>query len=195
MDMIQNIFFILLTILVSVGATPLVFAQSDATSTVATTSTRSETEVTKERGLRKVLTSAKQTRIANLSANISNKLEATIARLETITIRIERRISKMEMEGYDVKEVKEKVSQAKVQLETASTLLKNIDTSVGEVTGSEKPNDVWKKVRETFISAHKALMTAKQNLRECVTLLRQSQPKTTETEKLSPSETAEGNQN
>jgi predicted nucleic acid-binding Zn-ribbon protein len=157
-----------------------VYAQSETTATNTATTTM-ETIKTDEPKMDTVgdkvvkgLTKAKQTRIINLAANISNKLDAITVRFEMITDRIESRIIKMEAEGYDVSEAKNALSKTRSEIEEAKNSLASIDTLVSTMSSSEKPKAKWLEVRATFKTAHQSLKNAKEQLKETLTLLRQA---------------------
>lgn len=123
------------------------------------------------------LSMQKQKRILNLAANISNTLEAAIARLDSISERITKRITLMEQNGFEINAAKAKLSEAQTSLATARNLLKSIDAKATTVSSSEKPQEIWIEVRGIFKEAFQNIVTSKQSMHETVLLLKQSQQK------------------
>lgn len=119
----------------------------------------------------------KQKRILNLAANISNTLEAAIARLDSISQRITKRITLMEQSGFEINAAKAKLSEAQTSLTSARNLLKSIDAKATTVSSSEKPQEIWIEVRGIFKEAFQNIVTSKQSMHETVLLLKQSQQK------------------
>ena len=156
----------------------ITFAQTTTDATTSSTTevdttleAREQTETTKEQ---KKLTGAQQTRITNLSANISNRLEATITRLEIITKRLEARMQIMNAQGLNVDEASLQLLEVHTTLNGAQRQLENIDSAVASVTGGEKPQATWAVVRTTFIETHRKVVLAKEQLSATVLLLRRS---------------------
>jgi hypothetical protein len=74
-----------------------------------------------------VLQEVRQQRVINLSANISNRMEAAIARITDIITRFEVRIDKMSEVGLETSEAKAKLVEAKTSIASAKSTLGNID--------------------------------------------------------------------
>jgi hypothetical protein len=175
--MIKNIHVLFVTTLIIGVSTQFSFAQNEGTTTTSIPVVTEEvlTEVApSEPVARKGLSVGKQTRIINLAANISNKLEATMTRFDTIIARLERRIEKMEAEGYDVREAKTKLTKAQNSLSAGRSEIMDIDGVVTQMSSSENPKSGWIKVRSSFKSAYVSVRETKQSLKDVITLLRQS---------------------
>jgi uncharacterized transporter YbjL len=123
------------------------------------------------------LTPAQQKRVTNLSANVSNKLDATTVRLTNIVLRMESRMRLMEQAGMDVRAAQIQIDAAKSELETIRVGLKNIDTEVARVTSSEKPQQEWIRVRNILTNTHTNLQQTKQILQSALDALKGAQPR------------------
>ena len=146
-----------------------------STSTEITTSTenrspeqRQELREEKKAALREII----QQRIINLSANMSNRMEAAIERFYNIIGRLETRIEKLKQSGVDTASAAAKLREASQLLAEAKTKLNNIDGLVYSATTSTQPKSDWKVVRETYQEAGRLIRASHQALRETVALLK-----------------------
>jgi chromosome segregation ATPase len=137
------------------------------TSTSTVTITPEPTVVTSN-----TLTPAQQKRVTNLSANISNTLDATIVRLTNIVLRMQSRMRIIEQEGKDISNQRTQLEAAKKELERLRATLRTIDTDVAKVTSSEKPQQEWLRVRKTFVDASTNLQQVKQTLQEALNAMK-----------------------
>jgi len=122
------------------------------------------------------LTEIRQQRILNLSANISNRMEAAIARLFSVIERLETRIMKMKETGLDTTAAEAKLREAAEHVASARALLSNIDALVYNATTSEQPLTNWEGVRATYQEAAKLIRAGHQSLRETIALLQSAAP-------------------
>lgn len=113
-----------------------------------------------------------QQRLTNLAALLSNRMETTIRRLENTTGRLDSRMTKMEAAGTDTTEARTALASAKQSLAVATTLLKDIDLQVQNFVSSEDPRTAWFEVKETYVSAKGSILAAHQQLRTCISLLK-----------------------
>lgn len=120
------------------------------------------------------LQDSRQKRIINLSANISNRMEAAIARLSNIANRLEVRIEKMNEMGFNTDGAAIKLTEAKNSISNATATLSNIDTLVFAATTSARPVSEWIKLREVYLEAGTQIRIVQQQLREVISLLKQS---------------------
>ncbi len=120
------------------------------------------------------LSGAKQTRIINLCANISNRFEATLARLENITKRLEARMRIMNTQGLQVDDAAILLLEVQTTLNTARVQLENIDSEVFAVATGDNPQSSWKQLRTTFTKTYKTIQQAQEQLKEVVILLKNS---------------------
>ena len=126
-----------------------------------------------------VLSERAQERITNLAANISNRFDGIIARLENIHNRLETRIIKLEESGADVSQARQSLTNSSEALDRARGELRGIDEAVAYVVGSPDPKTAWQQVRLTFIAARTEVRTAHTELRNTVANLKNVQPATT----------------
>lgn len=153
-----------------------IFAQTETSSTTSTTTAVTEDRLPRARIVQQSLSRQQQTRITNLAANISNRFDATVARLEGIMLRIESRIEKMETSGFDMEATNIKLEEAHINLSAAKEGLRDIDAKVASATSSEKPQDAWMGVRNAFVTTRTHLVATRQSLREVIALMKQAQP-------------------
>lgn len=113
-----------------------------------------------------------QNRILNLSANISNRMEAAIARLFTIATRLSSRIEKTTSLGIDTIAAANKLNEANTLLTQARINLANIDTLVYNATTSPEPRVSWEKVRTVYVETAGLIRRAHQTIRETIALLK-----------------------
>lgn len=105
-----------------------------------------------------------QERITNLAANISNRMDATVVRLEQINKRVASRADKTENYDEVMANVKSNTEKVNASLQKAKRTLGQMDTNIASVVGSEKPKERWWQVRTFYLDA-------KDNLREAHELL------------------------
>lgn len=121
-----------------------------------------------------VLSSVRQQRVLNLSANISNRMEAAIQRLFNIVSRLEQRIAKLNAEGINTEAASEKLRGAAQSLASARATLGNIDTLVTQATTSPEPLTAWQAVRGVYQQAATEIRASHLALRETISLLKQA---------------------
>ncbi len=121
-----------------------------------------------------VLSGVRQQRVLNLSANISNRMEAAIDRLFNIVGRLEQRIFKLNSEGINTEAASAKLREAAQQLASARARLGNIDTLVTEATTSQEPKTAWQTVRTVYQQTGTEILASHQALRETISLLKQA---------------------
>jgi exonuclease VII small subunit len=162
-----NVFFITLFSFIA----HLAIAQEDT----GTSSATEEATVGEPRGERpqivpnsRALSTQMQTRIINLAANISNRMDAALARLDAIVLRIESRTQKLADAGYTVDAILPLIDEAKASLDKARTQLEGIDAHVNKTVSSESPQVEWQKLRQAFTTIKEDLNTAKESLRKAV---------------------------
>jgi exonuclease VII small subunit len=151
-------------------------AQEDATST-ATTSVQEE-PVTQEmtesvvapptNSTAAVLGVRAQERITNLAANISNRFDAVIARLQNISDRLETRLEKLQSEGQANEAALSSLNNAKADLETARLNMSKIDEQVMQAVGSTDPLLEWQTVRSNYSDTKVIILGAHAKIRETI---------------------------
>lgn len=123
-----------------------------------------------------------QTRLTNLAANISNRHEAYIRRINNVNDRLASRSEKMATLGFDVTEANNKITEAKAELEKAKAALANIDTTVNQFIQSENPRAYWPQVKNTYTSSKEAIKAAHRATVEALLLLKSATKTSTETD-------------
>ncbi|OIP77152.1 MAG: hypothetical protein AUK16_02435 [Parcubacteria group bacterium CG2_30_44_11] len=113
-----------------------------------------------------------QKRITNLAANISNRMDAAVARLNQIIDRLTARTTELEAKGVDTVEAEVHIADAKTAVDAAAALLADIDEEMASVTGSESPREKWTAVREIFLNVKAELVKARESLRAAVASLK-----------------------
>lgn len=135
-----------------------------------------------------LLSNAKQKRILNLSANISNRFDATIYRHEKIISRLESRINKLEQTGRDVNEARSELATVKTNLASAKLIMSKIDFEVYEAITSDKPQGAWSLPKTSYQSTEKIVLENQSKLIKIVDDLKQ-------TSTTIPEQTEEKNEN
>lgn len=178
-------------IIFGVLATNTVSAQSEATSTVGTSTastsasstSRLEDRVASSTQRREdrqelqnqrqaALNAVRQQRVLNLSANLSNRLDAVSNRQLTIITRLESRINKMTAAGFDTNAASVKLREASDAASRAKSKLASIDNIVNSATTSTEPQNRWASVRETYRDIISDTRLAHAALKEVVILLK-----------------------
>lgn len=138
---------------------------------------RVETRQTVRADRQAALSDIRQQRILNLSANVSNRMDAAVARLFSVIERLETRIMKMNEVGLDTEAAEAKLREAAEHVASARALLSNIDTLVYNATTSEQPLTNWQEVRTTYQEAARLIRASHQSLRETIALLKLAAPR------------------
>lgn len=133
---------------------------------------RAEDVRTIQNDRRTALDARSQERMLNLSANVSNRFDALIARLVKITERLESRTQKLSDQGYDLSEAKEQLAFARLALNSASTEISQIDNAVSSAITSENVRAKWSAVKSIYINTQTQLITAKQYLGSVLMVLK-----------------------
>ena len=150
-----------------------------------TTETRSIPETTivptEQTGKPGTLTNIRQTRIINLAANISNRIDASIRRLTNIADRLESRMRKLDARGIDTTDAATHVAQARQTLARLTERMSSIDQAVYDSVTSQTPRDTWQQVKPIFQNAATDLPSAHAALRAAVAALQAAPARQTET--------------
>lgn len=108
-----------------------------------------------------------QTRLTNLAANMSNRMDGAVKRLQNVTDRLHSRLGKMEEEGKNISAAKTELETATRVLDEARGNLVTIDMEVNAFIGSATPRENWLNVKNTYgvtqeaiISAHTSILRA-----------------------------------
>ncbi len=125
-------------------------------------------------GVQPVLTKEKQSRIRNLSANTSNRMEAAIARIMQIIERTEARINLLEMENIDTSEARTQLEEARTHIENATLTIVGIDVLIDGVAYSEAPKEAWEQTKTVYIGTATDIRNAHSALKNSVATLTQA---------------------
>ncbi len=115
-----------------------------------------------------------QTRITNLCANISNRLDAVIARQENIAKRLQTRIDKMKMQTIDTNIAEERLRVALVTINQAKDSIRNIDSDVHQTVTATDPKYKWTDVHATYIETDRLVRQAHTELEAVISTLKSS---------------------
>lgn len=115
-----------------------------------------------------------QTRITNLAANMSNRMEAAIGRMRNVIARLESRMDKLDERGIETVAARAELSVAVRHINEAAATLGNIDAEVAAFVGSENPRETWKNVKALFESSRDSLRLAHASLKKVIELLREA---------------------
>ncbi|MBP9836525.1 MAG: hypothetical protein ABL927_08295 [Bdellovibrionales bacterium] len=124
---------------------------------------------------------AKQSRITNLCANISNRLEAAIYRQDNIAQRLQTRMKKMKAQSLDTNLGEEKLEIAMATINQAKDAIKNIDTTVYQTVTAIDPKIKWLSLRATYLETDRLVKQAHEELRVVISTLKNPETIITET--------------
>lgn len=113
-----------------------------------------------------------QVRVINLAANMSNRIDAAVERLQNISDRLDSRIQKLADSGIDTAAAEAALASAQLSITAAAEVMASIDTEVTGAVGSEDVRTAWTEVRETYTTVREHLQTAHSELRACVAALK-----------------------
>lgn len=123
---------------------------------------------------RGVLSERLQQRVRNLAANVSNRMEAAIERLEHIADRLDARLEKQRASGTDTTDAAASLARARTELAAARVTLAEIDAQVARALTSLTPRAEWSQVRSTYTSARTSILNSHAALRESLILAKTS---------------------
>lgn len=173
----QLFILILCSLFVTLAVLPFITKAQDATTTDSTSSapvtepaTVAPTPVPPSGG-RLELSPVAQTRITNLAANMSNRLDAHARRLDNVLTRLGSRIEKVAAEGKNVDTAQAALTTARAELAKANTSLSDIDDGVSSFVGSDNPRASWQSLRATYTNIHTTLRSAHTAAGQCILLL------------------------
>ncbi len=127
------------------------------------------------------LSSRNQERIINLAANVSNRFDAAITRLQNISDRMATRAAKMEAVGYDITPATQALQTANSNLAQARLSLSTIDTMVIDTVRGADVARNWQRTKEQFSAIRSNIIFAHTNLRQGVVALKNPDPRTAST--------------
>lgn len=125
-----------------------------------------------EQKSRAVLTARQQERFTNLASNVANRIDATIARLTTISNRLESRIDIVASDGTSVAEAEQYLTTAMAHLEAAEQSIATIDTDISTFVTANNPHEAWTTLRSNVATAKTNLVNARSLLLSSIQSLR-----------------------
>jgi GTP1/Obg family GTP-binding protein len=149
-------------------------AQTTTPTTTDTTTVAPETPTRRPFTAEPTLQRIAQTRLVNLAANMSNRMDSAVARLQNVTDRLNSRLTKMSSEGIDVTAATAELSLAQTKLDEAKRNLANIDTEVNAFVGSATPRENWQNLKNTYLGTRAAIVAAHQNILATINLAKNS---------------------
>jgi chromosome segregation ATPase len=156
---------------------------------VETVATTTETEPTTESAplineqTEITLTPRAQERIINLSANMSNRIEAMEERLSRISARLESRLNKMTATGLETQEAAQQLAEANQRLSEVRGRLTTIDADVINAVTAESPVVKIIELQRSYRTMANTLRNAHTDLIATLVLLKQAtNPPAVETE-------------
>ena len=116
-----------------------------------------------------------QERVTNLSANMSNRMEAIIARLQNISDRLESRIVKMNESGVDTTaSAAAALASAQLSLDGALAEISDIDASVYAAVSAADVRSGWATLKAKFEGIRDLIKTAHSELQRSISLLKEA---------------------
>lgn len=127
-----------------------------------------------------LLSKEKQLRIINLSANISNRLDAALNRHTQIADRLKSRIEKLNQQGFNTTKTKTILIEIKKNLEETKNSLKDIDSLVYEMATAPNPSQNWPKIKTLYQDSVSKITKNQTDLKHLLSLLKNpiNQPET-----------------
>ena len=116
-----------------------------------------------------------QERVTNLSANMSNRMEAVINRLQNISNRLESRIKKVNAGGVNTTASAAALASARLSLDGAMAEISDIDADVYTAFSSADVGTGWSTLKIKFSTIKNLIKTAHSELRSSISLLKEAQ--------------------
>ena len=121
-----------------------------------------------------VLEARAQERVTNLAANMSNRMEAIIERLQNIADRLESRLTKMSDSGVDITGSAAALASAQLSLDAAVLEIGDIDASVFAAVSSTNAGSSWTTLKTKFTNIKDLIKTAHSELRSSINLSKEA---------------------
>lgn len=128
------------------------------------------------------LSARSQDRLTNLAANMSNRFDAVIARLQKIQTRLENRINKIEATGQDVSAAQGYLQTAQTSLSLAEENMRNIDVAVAGFVGGTNPRESWIELRDRYTNTRDLVRSAHADMRAAILALKNTNTQSTSNE-------------
>ncbi|MCA9366388.1 hypothetical protein KC722_02300 [Candidatus Kaiserbacteria bacterium] len=127
------------------------------------------------------LSASAQERITNLVANMSNRFDATIVRLDNIANRLDARLEKEAAGGVNVTASRSHLEAARIALENAKQKASETDTMAATTVTSLEPRLKWSGLRAHLLSIKQLVIEAHSELLRSVATLKNPPEATTTT--------------
>ena len=124
---------------------------------------------------------AAQIRLNNLAANLSNRMDSTVKRLQNVTDRLTSRLNKMSEAGQNVESARANLTVAQVKLDEAKKNLLTIDKEVLAFVGSATPRENWINLKNTYLTTRDAIVAAHTSILATIELAKTATTGTTAT--------------
>ena len=111
-----------------------------------------------------------QTRLTNLAANMSNRMDGVVSRLQNVSDRLSSRLGKMEAEGKNVSAARTELAIAQGKLDEAKRNLSTIDTEVNAFIGSATPRENWQNLKNNYLNTRTIIIAAHQSILATINL-------------------------
>lgn len=126
-------------------------------------------------------------RVKNLLSNIENRMLASVNRFERIITRVESRMKKLESEGMDVQNARASLEIAKMEIDSAKTILAQTgDADIDVVVDDTSPREKFAALREKIKTILSHIKNAHEALRNTVLILKGAVPPVTNSATSSP---------
>ncbi len=161
--------FTVLAVTATVPALVLAASTTSTSTTLVATTTTVTSEAPHEPSAGTVtLSPTAQTRITNLTANLSNREDATVRRLQNVSDRLASRLAILKATGKDVTVATAHLADTKSNLDIAKTNLNTIDKAVATFVGSSNPRESWGNLKTTYTNINVNIRAAHDALKEAV---------------------------
>ena len=144
-------------------------ATSHASTTPAATTTPNTPTTTPTKSEAVALNTTAQTRIINLTANLSNREDATVRRLQNVSNRLVARLALIKAAGKDVHSAESHLADTASKLALAKSSLTTIDKAVTAFVGSSNPQESWVNLKTTYTTINATIRAAYEALKAAVT--------------------------
>lgn len=166
-DMNRYVFSLAVIFCALITAGNVALAQTTTSETIPTsTDTPIRNQFTPEPTLPKIA----QTRLTNLAANMSNRMDGVVMRLQNVTDRLSSRLGKMEAEGKNVSAARTELAIAQSKLDEAKRNLSTIDSEVNAFIGSATPRENWQNLKNNYLNTRTIIIAAHQSILATINL-------------------------
>jgi len=130
-----------------------------------------ETQIAERRA---VMNERSKERITNLAANVSNRMDAAVDRLQNVIDRLDSRMEKLTAAEVDTETAAQILASAQTSLDAATAQLLTIDVEVQAAVSAEDPRAAWQDVKALYQNIREQLQTSHAEIKATVTELKQA---------------------